>query len=173
MDDPHLWSRFSDKFLMRKQTVLTYLVALGGLTLGLVANPFGNSKPTMPPGEVEDLYGKARAYHEAGNYEGAIEVSRQIPKDVPRYADIHDLKRRSEKALEDYKRRLKNGEARPSTPDRLPAALRDSYYDAKLEFSRGQCREAYAAMAPVAKYLNNQQDMEIFKACLLTQRKTK
>ncbi len=158
---------------MKTQTILTYLVGLGGLTLGLVANPFGPQKAKMDPAQVESLYGKARAYHEAGNYEGALEVSRQIPKGAPRSSDILHLKQSSEQALDEYKRRVKKGEVQPRVPDRLPAALRDSYYDAKLEFNRGQCREAYAAMAPVAKYLKNQQDVEIFKACVLTQRKAK
>lgn len=174
MENPHLWSGIADKFPMIKPAnIAMYAVALTGLTLGLIANPFGSKKHKMDPAEIEALHEKAKVYFEAGNYEGALDTSRKIPSHVPKYSDIRELRRKSENALREHKRKIENGEAEPRTVDRLPAALRDSYFDAKLEFSRGQCKEAFAAMSPVAKYLNNKQDDEIFKACLLTQRKTK
>lgn len=174
MESPHLWSGISDKFPMIKPANLAvYFVALTGLSLGLIANPFGSRKTQIPPAEVEALSEKAQGYFEAGNYEGAIETSRKIPSHVPKYSDIRELRRKSEKALREYKRKIESGEVAPRSVDRLPAALRDSYFDARLQFSRGQCKEAFEAMNPVAKYLKNNQDDEIFKACLLTQRKTK
>lgn len=151
-----------------------FVVALSGLSLGLIANPFGSSKKVkVDPAEIEALYQKSQIYFEAGNFEGALDISKKIPKHVPKYSEIRELRRKSEEALREYKRKLKSGEVEPKTVDRLPAALRDSYFDAKLELGRGQCQEAYAAMNPVAKYLNNKQDLEILKACLLTQRKSK
>nr|BFD62033.1 hypothetical protein BdHM001_07140 [Bdellovibrio sp. HM001]BFD65875.1 hypothetical protein HAGR004_08970 [Bdellovibrio sp. HAGR004] len=150
-----------------------YAVALSGLSLGILANPFGSSNKKIDPNEIATRIERAETYFQAGNYEGALEASKRIPPHVPRYADIRELRRKSEEALREYKRKIEAGEVEPRTVDRLPAALRDSYFDAKLEFSRGQCQEAYTSMAPVAKYLKNQQDVEIFKACLLTQRKTK
>ncbi|WP_347357030.1 hypothetical protein [Bdellovibrio sp.] len=159
--------------MIKPAQVAMFAVALSGLTLGVLANPFGSSKKKIDPLEVETRIERAESYFHAGNYEGALEASRKIPPHVPRYADIRELRRKSEEALREYKRKIEVGEAEPRTVDRLPAALRDSYFDAKLEFSRGQCQEAYASMTPVAKYLKNQQDVEIFKACLLTQRKSK
>lgn len=157
---------------MKPAQISIYLVALSGFALGVFANPFSPNREVMAADEAEALHLKARTYFEIGNYEGALAISEKIPRKVPRYSDIRELRRKSESALREYRKKIESGEVVPRSVDRLPAALRDSYFDAHLEFSRGQCRQAYLSMGPVAKYLKNKQDEQIFKACLLTQRKS-
>lgn len=137
-----------------------------------MGDPFGKKNPLPPAQEIEANYLKSKAYFEKGNFEGALDFARKLPKEVPpRYADIRELEKQAQKALEQHKNKLKVGALSPTPVDRLPAALRDSYFDAAIEAQKGNCRGAYDAMVPVSKYLKNREDLEIFKKCRLTQNK--
>ncbi len=153
---------------------VTWGVAIVGLSLGFLGNPFGKKQKPLDAQEIEALYGKTKLYFEVGNFEGALDTAKKLPPNIPpRYADIREIQKQSEEALSEYKQKLKQGTLIPTHVDRLPAALRDSYYDANIEAQRGRCRAAYDNMVPVSKYLNNRADLEIFKRCQLTQRKSK
>lgn len=150
------------------------VTAVIGLGLGFAKNPFKNRTPSQNPQEVAQFYSKAHQYFEAGNFEGALEASEKIKHPVPpRYADIEELQRKARAQLNEYQKKLKEGKLNPTHVDRLPAALRDSYFDARIEAGQGRCRAAYDNMAPVSKYLKNREDLEIFKRCQLTQNKSK
>lgn len=154
-------------------SVAFFCVACAGLTLGVLSDPLNSKKPRPPElREIEATYVKAKNYFEVGNYEGVLEVSKKLPEKIPpRFADIYDIQKKSMTALQEYKKKLKEGTLAPTHVDRLPAALRDSYYDANIEAQKGKCRAAYDNMAPVSKYLKNRADLEIFKKCQLTRSK--
>ncbi|KHD89956.1 MAG: hypothetical protein OM95_00735 [Bdellovibrio sp. ArHS] len=150
------------------------MVAFAGLSLGYIAHPFKNKVPEQDHQEVAQFYAKAHQYFAAGNFEGALEASEKIRRPIPpRYADIEQLQRKARGALAEYQKKLKDGKLNPTHVDRLPAALRDSYFDARIEADQGRCRAAYDHMAPVSRYLNNREHLEIFKHCRLTKNKSK
>jgi|GEM_PF-1848100 len=153
--------------------IVTFGVALTGFLMGFAGNPFGK-KPLKPdPREIEALYQKAKIYFAAGNYEGVVDTAKKLPHEMPpRYADIRQIQQQAEQAVKEYKKRLQDGSLAPSHVDRLPAALRDSYFDAKIEAQKGHCRQAYENMAPVSRYLNNREHFEIFRQCKLTKNKS-
>ncbi|UOF02951.1 hypothetical protein [Bdellovibrio reynosensis] len=152
---------------------LTYSVALSGLLIGYLGNPFGKKEPLPTSQEFEQLYMKSKTYFEVGNFEGVVDLSRKIPKDLPpKYSDIREFERRSKQELEKYKKQLKEGKSFSQEIDRLPAALRDSYFDAQISAQSGRCREAYDHMSPVSRYLGNREDLKIFRKCRLTEKKS-
>lgn len=154
--------------------LVSIVVALGGLSLGFFSDPFGKKEAASDPVEVERSYLKAKIYLDNGNFEGSLAVAKKLPKKLPpRYSDIREIEKQAELALHKYKQKIKEGVVTPSRVDRLPAALRDSYYDATIEAQRGHCRAAYEAMVPVSKYLKNREDLEIFRKCRLTGNKSK
>lgn len=153
--------------MKKSYQIATFFVAVIGLSIGFLGNPFGAKEQKMGPQELDSIYQKTKIYFHAGNFEGAVDAAKKLPKKIPpRYADIREVQRQSEEALKRYKEH-------PRHVDRLPAALRDSYFDAKIEAKQGRCRQAYENMAPVSRYLNNREDLEIFKRCQLTKNKSK
>ncbi|WP_374078131.1 hypothetical protein [Bdellovibrio bacteriovorus] len=160
--------------MKKSYQIATFFVAAVGLSIGFLGNPFGAKEHKMGPQELDAIYQKTKIYFHAGNFEGAVDAARKLPKEIPpRYADIREVQRQSEEALKKYKKQLQEGALSPRHVDRLPAALRDSYFDAKIEAKQGRCRQAYENMAPVSRYLNNREDLEIFKRCQLTKNKSK
>ncbi|WII73440.1 hypothetical protein QJS83_06100 [Bdellovibrio sp. 22V] len=151
----------------------TVFTAGVGLALGFWAHPFGSGKK-VDTQELERIYQKTKLYFHAGNFEGAADLARKAPKNLPpHYADLRELQKQAEAEIKKYKKQIQEGSLTPTPVDRLPAALRDSYFDATIEAEKGDCRRAYESMAPVSKYLKNREDLEIFKACQLTKNKSK
>jgi hypothetical protein len=131
-----------------------FLTALFGLLIGVCA-PWDASDHQEPSHELQQ---KMRDYYRVGNYQGLLDISKHIPKNVPRYKDINELRRVAENNIQYYK-----GKKLPT--DRMPAAVRDSYYDAFLALDRGECFDAYQNMIVVRKYTERALDEAIYSLC--------
>lgn len=155
---PHLWSGFADKKNMLNRSdrwlVLAALLAFG---LGYRSNPF-KITPARDLEKVQGQYLKMQEYYYNGNYEGALALGKEINRLVPHYADVDQQLKMIHAATETRRR--------PSPADRLPAALRDSYYDAKIAFHKGQCEEVKANLRPLGRYEKSFDDEKIYQDCI-------
>ncbi|MBO9668787.1 MAG: hypothetical protein J7501_18455 [Bdellovibrio sp.] len=131
-----------------------FLAAVIGLLVG-VCTPWEVADPKEP---TQELKQKMRDYYRVGNYQGLLDISKHIPKNVPRYKDIDELRRVAENNIQYYKNKK-------LPTDRMPAAVRDSYYDAFLAMDRGECFDAYQNMIVVRKYTQRALDEAIYSLC--------
>lgn len=139
-----------------------FTAAVLAFCVGYEANPFGQREVKVDVQQIEKLYQKTLLYQSVGNLEGAEDLAQQIHKQHPGYKNVEGL-------LFHFQREKEVISVEKSQVQRLPAALRDSWYDANIAFKEGKCREAYENMRPVSRYLKNKDDLMIFKSCRLTQ----
>lgn len=134
---------------------LAPLIAVLGLAIGLYGTPAGSKRNQLSKAELTERHNRAQEYLKVGNFEGVIDLTKKVPKDS-HHQDLWTLREYAE-AYQILKK--------PGLPERLPASIRDSYYDSFIALKKGDCAEAYQNMVHVRKYTGRPLDESIYSLC--------
>lgn len=130
---------------MRFWQVATALICL---LVGYKTDPFHTRQAFRKPSAVQitQSIAKIESYIEVGNLEGARALLKSLKKVDPQNQAVGILEGRLKEA-----RPVKA----PQGIDRLPASLRDRYYDSFILAKKGHCQPAHQAFVPIEKYLHD------------------
>ncbi len=137
------------------------LAALIAFSVGYRENPFRAAQKSSSR-QIKNKYQKLTAYYDNGNYEGALALAKEIKKVAPHYQELEKFSSLSAEALIDQKNQ--QAAFRPF-PARLPASLRDSFYDAKIAFQQGHCEEVLENLKPIERYQKNFKALKVYENC--------
>lgn len=141
---------------MKSWQVITALICF---IVGFKSDPFRSKQAFKGPnaGEITLKITKIESYLEVGNKEGAVALLKSLKKADPHNQVIPILEERVQKS-------------RPRLPasevQRLPASLRDRFYDSMIDARKGRCVEAKAGLKPIERYLKDSKDLSSVIAAL-------